>query len=59
MSHVCFPNCLSERASWHSVMLTAKAIIVSACFSLMLPAHTIMIVNRNVVVKNAYESNVN
>ncbi len=32
VSRVCFPNCLIERASWHSVRLIAEAIIVSASF---------------------------
>ncbi len=49
VSSIGFPNCLSERASWHSVRLTAKAIIVSV-FSLMLPSSATRMI---VVLDNA------
>ncbi len=50
VSHVCLSNCLSERASWHSLRL----MLLKLClFSPMLPSRaTRMIVNRNVVDKN-------
>ncbi len=49
VSHVCFPNCPSERTSWHSVRLMMLKLPLSL-FSLVLSSW--MIVNRNVVVKS-------